>query len=142
MAAISLKNSQQIVDLIIFWSEIAGSFQSLRGQVVVSLAQCEHSPIRPSRGFRGYELGQLRKLALGVNVIANLERCQSNIERRNNIGIGLRSFLRQLRGRVTPGQERYKASEEQRRRHALKIACSPVAQSRSSAATSDRVDAH
>jgi hypothetical protein len=88
MAAIAFKNSQQIVDLIVARCHGARPFEPVCGQVIVPLSQCQHSPIRPSRGLNGHKLSYFRKFALGVNVITDLERRETNIECGDNVGVG------------------------------------------------------
>jgi hypothetical protein len=60
---------------------MARSFESLRGQVVISLTQSEHSPVRPACRLSGDKLSYFRELALGVHIIAHLQRSQSDVKR-------------------------------------------------------------
>ena len=96
MAAISLKNSQQVIDVTVPRGQVARFVESVSRHVIISLAQRQHSPVRPARGLRGHELSYFGKFALGVNIVANLQRCQSNVESRNNLGICFRPAFREL----------------------------------------------
>ena len=81
MAALAFQNSQQVVDVIVLRSQIARPLKSLRRRVVVSLAQRQDSPVGPSGGLAGNKLRHLRELAVGVHVVADLQRRQADIER-------------------------------------------------------------
>ncbi len=97
MAALALQNSQQVVDAIILRSQIARPFKSLRRSVVVSLAQRQYSPICPTRRLTGYKLSYFRKLAVGVDVVAHLQRRQPDIEGRDDIRVLFRTLIGQFR---------------------------------------------
>ncbi len=47
VAAITAKNSEQVVDLIVFGSELARAFKSFGGEIEITLAQREDSPVGP-----------------------------------------------------------------------------------------------
>ena len=80
LAALALQNSQQVVDAIVLRGQIARPFESLRRGVVVSLAQRQDSPVGPAGGLGGNKLRHLRELAVGVHIVAHLQRRQADIE--------------------------------------------------------------
>src|SRR5579864_2084624 len=121
ISTLALQNSQQGVDLIILRSQLARPLESLRRQVVISLPQGQNSPVCPTRGLIRHEFRDLRQLLLRVHVVANLQRRQPHIERRNNIRISLRPLLRKLRlptatrGKKRAGRQQYKERRRSRK---------------------------
>ena len=99
-AALAFQNSQQVVDTIVLRGKIACPVQSLCRGVVVSLPQREYPPVGPSRRLAWDQLRHLREFAFGVNIIAHLQRRQTDVKGRNHIGVGFGIFGGQLRRRV------------------------------------------
>ncbi len=97
ISTLALQDSQQGVDLVVLRSQLARPLESLRRQVVISLPQCQDSPVCPTRRLIRHEFRNLQQLLLRVHVIANLQRRQPHVEGRNNIRISLRPLLRKLR---------------------------------------------
>ena len=101
LAALAVQDSQQIVDAIILWGQIARPVESLRGGVIISLAQRQDSPVGPTRGLGGDKAGHLRQPAVGVHVVTHLQRSQADIERGNYIAIFFGGFIGKLGSGVT-----------------------------------------
>ena len=120
MAAIALENSQQVVDVAVLWCKIARSFKPLRSRVKVSLAQCEHSPVRPPGRLARRPLRYLGEFVFRVNIIADLQRRQAGIERRNNIAVFLGGSLGKLASRITPCADNNQRCEKKKREYKSK----------------------
>src|SRR6185369_5925317 len=118
MAALAFQNSKQVVDMVVLWGKIACPVKSLRRGVVVSLPQREYSPVGPSRRLAWDQLCHLGELAFSVNVIAHLQRRETDVEDRNNIRIDLGIFVRQL-GCRTASRDRDQGGQGKRQKGRL-----------------------
>src|SRR5215813_6626830 len=91
--------------------EIAGFVNSFGGDVVVSLSQCEQSPVGPTSRLCCRELRKLRELRVGLNVVTNLERRETDIECSHQLVVLRRRFGWQL---WATGADRKKQHEQNR----------------------------
>jgi hypothetical protein len=82
--------------VIVAGSKTSSPLNPLGSYVQFSLAQRQHSPIRPTRGLPRNEDRKIRKLAIRRDVIADLKRPKSNVESGNRVGVFFRAFLRKL----------------------------------------------
>src|SRR5215216_5760021 len=67
VAATAVEESQQVKDVAIVGREIACFVETLCGCIVVSLSQCEQSPVGPASGFGGGELRKLLELRVSLD---------------------------------------------------------------------------
>ena len=84
------------MDVAVVRRKIARALQSLCCGVVVSLSQCEQSPVGPTCGFWRRELCELGELRVGLHVVANLERRETDVERSHQLVVFGRRFCRQV----------------------------------------------
>ena len=101
LPATALQKSQQLVNLIVVRSQTASALDPLRGNIQFALAQRQHAPVRPASRLARHESGHFRKFALGVDIVADLQRAKSDVERGNRLRVFLRSFLGELRPGAT-----------------------------------------
>ena len=86
------------MDVAVVRRKIARALQSLRCGVVVSLSQCEQSPVGPTGRFRRCELCELRELRVRLHVVANLERREADVKRPHQLVVFRRRFCRKRVG--------------------------------------------
>ena len=69
--------------MIVLRRQVARGTESLSGDVKVSLPQSEYSPIGPNRRLTGRDLRGLSKFVFSSNIVAHLQRSQSNVKGRH-----------------------------------------------------------
>ncbi len=104
IASSALEQPAKLVEAIVIGSEFAGSLETLRCGIQISLAQRQHSPIRPSSRFTRGQGGHFGKFAFGVYIVAHLQCGQPDVESGNGLGVLLRGFPGKVIGRVARTQ--------------------------------------
>ena len=101
VAATAFEQSEQVIDLAVIRREIARFAESLGGGVVVSLAQCEQSPVGPTGRLGWSELRELLELCVGLDVVTDLQRGESDVERADELVV----LRRRSVGRLFVGRQ-------------------------------------
>ena len=65
--------------------EIASFVESFGGYVVVSLSQCEQSPVGPACRFTRSELRKLCELGIGLDVVPDLKGGEADVKGSNQL---------------------------------------------------------
>jgi len=105
VAATTFEQSEKIMNVAVIRREIARLVKSLGGSVVVSLAECEQSPVGPTGRFGRRELSKLRELRVGLNIMAHLERGESDVERSHQLVVLGRRLAWELCGWATAAEQ-------------------------------------
>ncbi len=114
ISPVALEKPKKLINVIVVGRQATGLLQSLSGDIQFPLAQCQHSPVRPTRRFSRHQSSQLGEFAVGVNVVAHLESAKPNIKRGNGLRILLRRLIRKSVAIATGRQTNRKSKTEKK----------------------------
>ena len=106
VAATTLEQADQVMNVAVCRREIVGAVKSLGGCVVVSLSQRQYAPVGPTRRFTGGELREFRETRVGLYIVSDLQRREADVECSNQFVVFGGRFRWKVAGRAARACQR------------------------------------